>query len=327
LSVFQNPDQSWTLKATPVSLSGNVTVTLNVTDNLGLLGSQPIAVTVVIPAILGSQVLNAANLNWITWGNAQWFSETSVTHDGISAAQSGDITDNQESWLGTSVAGPGRLSFWWRVSSEPDFDFLQFYVNNVLQTNSLSGEIDWQQQTFNVPPGTNTLRWRYVKDPNVSDGADAGWLDEVTYSPGVWLELLGAPVGGQAQLLLHAIPGNAYEIQVSTNLVNWNRLLLITPTNTATPVFDNAAGSGTRFYRLHDLSVGLIYFEKPILTSNSIRLVLHSPTNLPFFLLSSTNLKDWTPLATITNTLGTVQFTNSLSSSSSRRFYRAQLAL
>jgi Leucine-rich repeat (LRR) protein len=326
LIVYQNPNQSWTLKATPINQSGNATVTLYVTDNLGLKGSQPITATVVIPGNVGSQFLNNPNLNWITWGNAQWFGESSVTHDGVSAAQSGDINDNQESWLGTSVAGPGRLSFWWRVSSEPNFDFLQFYINGDLQTNTLSGEVDWRQQIFNVPPGTNILRWRYVKDQNTSDGADAGWLDEVTYSPGVWLELLGPPVAGQAQLLLHAIPGNPYEIQVSTNLVNWSQLILITPTNTATPVFDNAAGTGTRFYRLHDLSLGLIYFDKPTLSPGSIRLVLHSPANLPFRLLSSTNLKDWTILASITNTLGTVQFTNSLSSSSTRRFYRAQLA-
>jgi hypothetical protein len=301
-------------------------VTLTVTDNLGLTGSQAVAVTVVIPSNVGSQFLNTPNLSWITWGNAEWFGETTVIHDGISAAQSGDINDNQESWLGTSVAGPGRLSFWWRVSSEPNFDFLQFYINGDLQPNSLSGEIDWQQQIFNVPAGTNTLRWRYVKDQNVSDGADAGWLDEVTYTPGVWLELLGPPVGGQAQLLLHAVPGHPYEIQVSTNLVNWNQLLLITPTNTATPVFDNAAGNATRFYRLHDLSLGLIYFERPVLSPGSIRLVLHSPTNLPLRLLASTNLHDWTSLATVTNTLGTVQFTNSLSSNFPRRFYRAQLA-
>jgi Leucine-rich repeat (LRR) protein len=325
LTVFQNPNQSWTLKATPINQSGIATVTLNVTDNLGLKGSQPIAVTVVIPGTVPPQVLNNPNLNWITWGNAAWFSETTVTHDGVSAAQSGDINDNQESWLGTSVAGPGRLSFWWRASSETNFDFLQFYINSDLQANRLSGETDWRQQTFNVPQGTNTLRWRYSKDQDTSRGADAGWLDEVIYSPGVWLELLGPPVGGQAQLVLHAIPGNPYEVQVSTNLVNWTQLILITPTNTATLIFDNAAGNGTRFYRLHELSLGLIYFDKPILGPGTIRLVFHSPTNLPFRILASTNLKDWSSLATITNTAGVVQFTNSLSSNS-HRFYRAQLA-
>ena len=325
LSIYQNPDQSWVLKAIPLSQSGDVTVTLSVTDNLGSKGSQPIAATVVTPGSIGSQFLNSPNLNWTTWGNAQWFGESTVTHDGISAAQSGHINDSQESWLGTTVVGPGKFSFWWRVSSEANFDFLQFFLNNDAQAGGLSGEIGWQQKVLNIPVGTNVLRWGYIKDQNTSMGTDAGWLDEVNFSPGVWLELVGPPVNGQAQLLLHAIPGNPYEVQVSTNLVDWTRLILITPTNSSTPVFDNVAGNGTRFYRLHDLS--LIYFETPIFAPGSIHLVLHSPSNLPFLVLTSTNLKDWTSVATITNTLGTVQFTDSLSSSISRRFYRAQLGL
>ena len=138
--------------------------------------------------------------------------------------------------------------------------------------------------------------------------------------------IAGTSCSGQAQLVLHAIPGIPYEVQVSSDLVNWTQLILITPTNTATPLFDNSAGNGTRFYRLHDLSLGLIYFDKPVLSPGSIRLVLHSPANLPFTVLTSTNLHDWTSLATITNTVGTVQFTNTLSSNFPRRFYRAQLA-
>jgi hypothetical protein len=298
---------------------------LNVVDSIGLKASQPVATTVVTPGTLGSQFLNDPNLSWSTWGNAQWFGETTVTHDGVSAAQSGHISDSQESWLSTTVIGPGKLSFWWRVSSEPNFDFLQFYINDALQTNSISGEVDWQQQIFNVPIGVNVLRWRYVKDPDSSLGADAGWLDEVSFAPGVWLELLGPPIAGQAQLILHAIPGNPYEVQVSTNLVDWTRLTLITPTNTATPVIDGGAGSGTRFYRLRDLS--LIWFERPTSPAGSIRLVLHSPPNLRLLLLASTNLTDWTTLATVTNTLGTIQITNSLTTNFPRRFYRAQVAL
>ncbi len=325
LTVFQNTDGTWTLQAIPLNLPGSVTITLSATDNLGLNASQPITTTIVIPGTIPGQILNAPNLSWSTWGNAQWFSETTITHDGVSAAQSGHITDSQESWLGTTVLGPGKLTFWWRASSEPNFDFLQFYINNNFQTNALSGEVNWQLQTFNVPAGINALRWRYVKDQDTSVGSDAGWLDEVNFSPGVWLELTGPPVGGQAQLILHAVPGTPYEVQVSTNLVDWSRLALVTPTNTATSIIDGAAGNGNRFYRLRDLS--LIWFEPPTLPGGSVHLVLHSPPNLRFFLLTSTNLTDWTTLATLTNTLGTIQITNTLTTNFPRRFYRAQLAL
>lgn len=47
------------------------------------------------------------------------------------AAQSGTITHSQESWLETTVTGPGQLGYWWSVSSEASFDFLECYTNGV----------------------------------------------------------------------------------------------------------------------------------------------------------------------------------------------------
>ena len=48
---------------------------------------------------------------------------------------------------------------------------------------SISGEVDWQQLSFNIPSGTHTLQWVYSKDASVSVGQDAGWLDQVTFTP------------------------------------------------------------------------------------------------------------------------------------------------
>jgi hypothetical protein len=133
-----------------------------------------------------AETLNATNLTWITGGDAPWFAQTTNTHDGVVAAQSGDIGDEQETWLET-VVGPGPLSFWWKLSSEHEYDYLEFYVNGVFQSR-FSGEVDWWQQTTTLAAATNILRWRYVKDISESDGADAGWLDEVSAMP-----ILGPP--------------------------------------------------------------------------------------------------------------------------------------
>ena len=127
------------------------------------------------------QALDASGLVWNTSGNAPWASESSVTYDGVAAAQSGLITDNQSSSLQTTVTGPGALSFWWKVSSERWFDYLTLYIDGVEQA-AISSEVDWQQQTFAVDSGNHTLEWTYAKDPNVSAGADAGWLDQVTFA-------------------------------------------------------------------------------------------------------------------------------------------------
>ena len=74
----------------------------------------------------------------------------------------------------------------------------------------------------------------------------------MNFASGVWLEILSPPVAGQTQLLLHGIPGRLYEVQFSTNFVNWSRVTLITNASTSTFVTDTNSVSGTRFYRMRD---------------------------------------------------------------------------
>jgi hypothetical protein len=66
------------------------------------------------------------------------------------------------------------------VSSEDGEDYVRFYINGVGQ-DAISGEVDWTQDTFDVSTG-DRLRWEYGKDDSVSEGFDAGWLDEVQYT-------------------------------------------------------------------------------------------------------------------------------------------------
>jgi len=127
--------------------------------------------------------LNATNLVWTTGGDSDWFVETATNFDGVSAAQSGVITDSQTNWIETTVPADGQVSFYWKVSSEDGFDYLTFYINDVPQ-DMISGDIDWTQDTFDVSAG-DVLRWEYSKDESDSAGFDAGWVDEVQYTPAV----------------------------------------------------------------------------------------------------------------------------------------------
>ncbi|MEI9866433.1 MAG: LamG-like jellyroll fold domain-containing protein [Limisphaerales bacterium] len=126
----------------------------------------------------------AALYNWTTTGNAQWFGETNITHDGVDAAQSGGIGLLQESILQTTVSTnwSGRYTFWWKVSSEEDFDFLEFRLNGNTQAY-ISGETGWQQTSIPVATGTNVLQWRYSKDVSFDSGLDAGWVDQFAFIP------------------------------------------------------------------------------------------------------------------------------------------------
>ena len=113
---------------------------------------------------------------------ATWFRQTGTKHDGIDAAQSGNVTDGQGSEFGTRVVGPGTLTYWWRSSCETDWDFLLFYVdgNNL---GAITGETSWEQQSYEIGPGEHHLRWAYQKDEIYSEGSDCGWVDQVTWAP------------------------------------------------------------------------------------------------------------------------------------------------
>ncbi len=127
------------------------------------------------------EALNATQLVWSTGGSASWYGQPSITHDGVSAAQSGLITHNQSTWFESVITGPATLSWWWKVSSEASYDYLRFYVNGSVK-ESISGALDWQHKQYVLATGIYTCRWTYSKDGSASVGSDAGWVDEVVVS-------------------------------------------------------------------------------------------------------------------------------------------------
>jgi hypothetical protein len=211
-----------------------------------------------------AQALNDTNLTWSASGNAAWFSETDITQDGVAAAQSGAIGNSMYSELETTVTGPGTLTFWWMVSSEEYFDFLSFYIDS--ETSAIvriSGEVDWQQQTFPIGSGSHNLIWVYAKDPDVSVGQDAGWLDQVSFVPTPVPAQLGVPtLLSDGSLLFNVYTTNGTTLalsdpagvifETSSNLVDWIPLTnALTLTNGAAVLSDPAAtNSPVRFYRL-----------------------------------------------------------------------------
>ena len=107
-----------------------------------------------------------------------WFCQETVFYNDGDAAQSGNISNNHESWMQTTVSGPSTASYYWKVSSESNYDYLEFYIDGVLQ-NRISGSIGWHQMTNTLSSGLHTLEWRYVKDGSVSLFSDCGWVDFV----------------------------------------------------------------------------------------------------------------------------------------------------
>ncbi len=192
-------NHAWITVTGGASGSNNGTVTYSVAANTGAARAGTITIAgggitrtftinqAAAATVSLNQALDAQGFSWGTGGNASWFGQAQVTYDGTDAARSGAIGNNQQSWMQTTVTGPGTLSFWWRVSSEYQFDYLRLHVGNT-ERAAISGNVNWQHRSVTLDTGTHTLRWTYSKDGSVEAGMDAGFVDKITWLPngGIW---------------------------------------------------------------------------------------------------------------------------------------------
>ncbi len=147
-----------------------------------------------------------SKLPWQFSGNADWFVSTDA-YEGIYAAQSGDINDNQQSVLSVTLnVGSGDVSFFYKVSSESNYDFLRFEIDGN-QLGAWSGSVGWTEGVFPVSAGPHTFTWKYTKDGSVSTGADAGWVDLIKF-PGAEEPLLPQLSLGFTSLEFTIVPGD-----------------------------------------------------------------------------------------------------------------------
>jgi hypothetical protein len=118
--------------------------------------------------------------NWQHTGDANWVVVSDVNYEGSYSAKSGLISHNEQSVLKITLPiEDGSVSFYRKVSSESDEDYLRFYIDDQLQ-GSWSGEQDWSLQEYAITSGLHTLRWVYMKDASISSGSDCAWIDKVT---------------------------------------------------------------------------------------------------------------------------------------------------
>ena len=120
--------------------------------------------------------------SWNFSGNNNWIIDNATVYYGIYSAKSGTIYNDQTSSLSISlyVQEDSEISFYQKVSSEANYDYLRFYIDNILQDN-WSGNGSWEFETFNVESGFHTFEWEYYKDGGVSSYQDCGWIDEITF--------------------------------------------------------------------------------------------------------------------------------------------------
>lgn len=169
------------------------------------------------------QALETSGLTWTRGGVTGWYGETNVSHDGVDAAQSAPINSAGESWMETTVNGPGGLSFWWKVSCLTNSNSLRLNLNGVEQSYRISGEVDWEPQFFYFGAGTNTFRWRFVRNNYSTNFIDAGWVDQVTFTPGDIAPALLAQPTNQTVLQSSNVTLTAFAVGTPTLMYEWQR--------------------------------------------------------------------------------------------------------
>jgi len=132
---------------------------------------------------------NFLSNDWQFIGTENWFITYDNSYDGIYSARAGQIDDSEYSRLQVSmeVVVESEISFFWKVDSEANSDFMKFYIDNV-EIESISGDLDWAFYSYNVTTGYHTFSWKYSKDDLTASGFDTGWIDNITFPQTVTYE-------------------------------------------------------------------------------------------------------------------------------------------
>lgn len=122
---------------------------------------------------------------WTNDPEHPWHIETVDPYEGLYCAQSDtSITHNESSYLTFKYTSndEGTFSFFSKVSSETNYDFLIFSIDGE-EKDRWSGNIPWYDYSFDVSPGQHEYTWTYVKDYSVNSGSDCAWIDYITLPP------------------------------------------------------------------------------------------------------------------------------------------------
>ena len=128
--------------------------------------------------------------NMSLFGDAPWtILNNGNIYEGNFSARSGVIPNGTYTQDATSelnmqinVLTSDTLSFYKRVSSELDYDFLTFSVDGN-QLGQWSGEVPWSREAYLMTTGNHNLKWVYSKDYMVTGIEDATYVDFIIFPP------------------------------------------------------------------------------------------------------------------------------------------------
>jgi alpha-tubulin suppressor-like RCC1 family protein len=266
VSAFGCPPISYQWRRDETNLTGVITETLVLTNvQYSHEGSYSVVVGNLAHAITSSNgVLNVFDINealntvgfvWTNGGSSAWLPQTYAAHDGVAAIAGGPLIYGQpQSVIGTTIAGPGTLTFWWQGTSP--YSSLKFYIDGALQA-SLSFGGSWAKRAYHLGSGNHSLSWTAMNSWSSSSTGTA-YLDEVIFTPDpVPLKFDVSSLytsNGGFMLVLTGLSGHGpVIIYSSTNLTDWNPIYTNPPQIGSLQLLDSSATNRpAQFYRAQE---------------------------------------------------------------------------
>ena len=168
--------------------------------------------------------LNTTNLPWATMGDAAWFTETTNTYNGATAAaQSGSVTGSQASTLSVVVNGPGTLTYSWStIANDNNAGFSCEFDVDGNNSNSITGDTAWTPDgPYAIGPGQHTLSWTAYANGD-TDPTQVAFLEQVSFAKPVspTLTVTATPLSGLAPVTVQFTSPTLDSL--GNTVTNWN---------------------------------------------------------------------------------------------------------
>ena len=121
-----------------------------------------------------------------TQGTYPWTLISTESHGGSWSARSAaslGTNNTSEMSITFTVTTADSISFWYKVSSEQNYDKFHCYLDGNEQVVA-SGEVAWTRAAFPVTSGTHMLSFSYSKDGSRDNGSDCAWVDDIALPHG-----------------------------------------------------------------------------------------------------------------------------------------------
>jgi len=126
------------------------------------------------------ELQNFTTFPWKNNSSYPWIISEYESYRNTFSARSGlsSSNHNQESVLSLYINMPedDTMSFWYKVSSEYNYDWFRFEVDSIERLRE-SGQTDWKIAEIPLKKGVHLMQWIYSKDLSLSEGLDCAWID------------------------------------------------------------------------------------------------------------------------------------------------------